>query len=108
MRRTGEHGRSIRKRRAGADGPGPGEKTTDMHAGSLRSTPDLAATAMAEPRLSVFRKTLTSAAPRISPVQYPISTGATAARKTAKFPESAECGHHRAVMKASARGRRVP
>ena len=78
-----------------------------MYAGVHRSIPRLAAAAMAARHLSVFKKTLTSAAPRISPIQYTFSIGATAARKTASFLESAECNHYRSVLKASARGRRV-
>lgn len=83
-----------------------------MHAGVHRSIPSLAAAAMAERRSFVFRKTLTSAASRVSPTrnpqsQQPISKGTAAVRKAALFLESAECSHYRSVLKASARGRKV-
>ena len=83
-----------------------------MHAGVHNSIPSLAAAAMAERRLSMFHKTLSSAARSVTPTLNPISTEnhsleTAAARKAAKFLESAECNHYRSVLKASARGRRV-
>ena len=66
---------------------------------------------MAERRLSVFKKTLHSAAARVSPTRNPdlhklFSLG-TAARKAAMFLDVAELNQYRSVLKASARGRRV-
>jgi hypothetical protein len=83
-----------------------------MHAGVHKGIPSLAAAAMAERRLSVFKKTLSRAASRVSPTLNPnssntFSIGTAAARKAVKFLESAECTHYRSVLKASARGRRV-
>ena len=42
----------------GPTGPGQGKKGHDMHAGVHSRIPNLAAAAMAERRLSVFKKTL--------------------------------------------------
>ena len=83
-----------------------------MHAGVHRSIPNLAAAAMVERRLSVFKQTLKSAASRVSPTLNPnsldiFSIGTAAAREAVMFLESAECNHYRSVLKASARGRRV-
>ena len=83
-----------------------------MHAGVHKGIPVLAAAAMAERRLSVFKKTLKSAASRVSPTlnpdsQHIFSIGTAAARKAVMFLGSAECTHYRSVLKASARGRRV-
>ena len=83
-----------------------------MHAGVHTGIPSLAAAAMAERRLSVFRNTLHRAADRGSPTRNPhslqnFSIGTAAARKAAMFLESAECTQYRSVLKASARGRRV-
>ena len=91
----------------GSTGPGKGKRTTGMHAGIHHSIPTLAAAAMAERRLSVFRKTLISAATRVSPTQNHISIGTSATREAATFLESAEGNHYRSVMKASARARRI-
>ena len=99
-----------------SDAPGPtglgqGNKDYDMHAGVHKGIPSLAAAAMAERRLSVFKKTLSSAASRVSPTRNPNSLhiftlGTAAARKAVMFLESAECNHYRSVLKASARGKR--
>ena len=99
-----------------SDAPGPtglgqGNKDYDMHAGVHRSIPSLAAAAMAERRLSVFRETLHRAAARVSPTHNPDSHNlfsiGTAVRKAATFLDVAELNHYRSVLKASARGRRV-
>ena len=109
--RTGSNSRHIRKRRARADGPRPGEKGHDMQTGVHRSIPNLAAAAMAERRLFVFKTTLKSAAACVSLTQNPdslhnFSIGTAAAQKAVMFLESAECNHYRSVLKASARGKR--
>lgn len=96
----------------GPTGPGQGIKDYDMHAGVHRSIPDFAAAAMAERRLSVFKKTLQSAADRVSPTRNPdsqhsFSIGTAAARKAVMFLDFAELHRYRSVLKASARGRRV-
>ena len=83
-----------------------------MHAGVHKSIPSLAAATMAERRLSVFRKTLSSAARSVTPTLNPISLEnnsleTKAARKAATFLEFAELDRYRSVLKASARGRRV-
>ena len=44
-----------------------------MHAGVHNGIPSLATAARAERRSFVFKSTLTSAAPRVSPTQYAIS-----------------------------------
>ena len=82
-----------------------------MQTGVHRSIPNFAAAAMAERRLSVFKKTLSSAASRVSPTRNPNSLhiftlGTATARKAMMFLESAECNHYRSVLKASARGKR--
>ena len=100
-----------------SDAPGPtglgqGNKDYDMHAGVHKGIPSLAAAAMAERRLSVFKKALHRAAARVSPTRNPDShnnflIGTAAVRKAAMFLEFAELDHYRSVLKASARGRRV-
>jgi hypothetical protein len=95
----------------GPTGPGQGKKDTTLQTGVHRSIPNLAAAAMAERRLFVFKTTLKSAAARVSLTQNPdslhnFSIGTAAARKAVMFLESAECNHYRSVLKASARGKR--
>ena len=95
----------------GPTGPGQGNKDYDMHAGVHNGIPSLAAAAMAERRLSVFKKALHRAATPVSPTRNPDShnflIGTAAVRKAAMFLEFAELNHYRSVLKASARGRRV-
>jgi hypothetical protein len=83
-----------------------------MHAGVQKGIPTFAAAAMAERRLSVFKKTLHRAAARVSPTRNPDShnsflIGTAAVHKAAMFLDCAEPNHYRSVLKASARGRRV-
>ena len=109
--RTGTKNRTIRKRRARADGLWPGDKDYDMHAG-VHSIPDFAAASMAARRLCVFRNTLSSAASRVPPTRNPdshslFSIGTAAAHKAVMFLDFAELDRYRSVLKASARGRRV-
>ena len=93
----------------GPTGPGQGKKTTSMHAGLHSSVPGLAAATMAERRSSVFKNTLISAAPRVSPTQYAISIsiGTAATRKPATLLEATERKDYRSVLMASAKARRV-
>ena len=78
-----------------------------MHAGLHNSNPSLAAATTAVRRLSVFKKTLHSAANCVSPTLNPEFVKPAAAHKAAMFLDFAEFDRYRSVLKASARGRRV-